>query len=325
MLIDHFGNHLPQKYLEYLVSVGIDVRIFNGNVLDFLKYIARRNHSKIIISDSLIVMLGGRNSGDQYVDQKPSGNMIDADTLIQGQAFAGKVSGYFQFLWDMSDSRTVSGKRHSRIESEMNLIRQLTFSEGELNNIMNQNRQEVTPNNIDFVEDKSQLDGHTARLVREIQSAKKTIFMVTPYPVFPKLIYDALVDAVSRGVNVFLVTNSHESNDLKIVQTGYVATTKEKLLQNGIRVWELEGAKYALHAKLTVFDKFISYVGSFNWDNRSVQNFESGVIVRDRKFAKTVMEHARNITKGSLRQDPLAKSQCSQLLLGAGFLLSPFL
>lgn len=118
----------------------------------------------------------------------------------------------------------------------------------------------------------------------------------------------ALFSAMAgRGVKVDVLTNALKSNDVAMVHAGY-APCRAPLLQAGLRLWEMKGADpdrrarlrfrggrtgsggragpvfrssgSALHAKAFAIDRQRLFVGSFNFDPRSVHlNTEMGFVI----------------------------------------------
>ena len=118
-----------------------------------------------------------------------------------------------------------------------------------------------------------------------ITGAKKTVDIVSPYFVPGDRATEALCKLSQDGVEVRILTNSLASNDVSAVHAGY-SKYRRTLLRCGVRLFELdeslkdrEGkmftwlpglAKSSLHAKTMVFDGEIMFVGSFNFDQRSL-------------------------------------------------------
>ena len=90
-----------------------------------------------------------------------------------------------------------------------------------------------------------------------------------------------------------VLTNSLDSNDVESVH-GHYARHRKALLQAGVELWELRPDREradrsllelgqslsGLHAKAFVVDRRRLFVGSFNWDPRSVAiNTEMGVLI----------------------------------------------
>jgi putative cardiolipin synthase len=108
---------------------------------------------------------------------------------------------------------------------------------------------------------------------------------------------DALCTLAEQGVRVRVLTNSLVSNDVAAVHTGYIRHRKE-LLRCGVELHELNEqlkkieaerftwlpgvSKSSLHAKTMAMDRTTMFVGSFNFDPRSLNiNTEIGILFRD--------------------------------------------
>ena len=102
-----------------------------------------------------------------------------------------------------------------------------------------------------------------------------------------------LSDLVSDRVDVSVLTNSLAATDVAAVHGAY-ANYRKRLLRNGVKLFELQpfsrqpsisvfGSKGAsLHTKAFTVDDKIGFVGSFNFDPRSVSlNSEMGVLFED--------------------------------------------
>ena len=107
----------------------------------------------------------------------------------------------------------------------------------------------------------------------------------------------AFCDLTNKGVRVRILTNSLVSNDVPAVHAGYV-NYRERLLRCGVELYELYEnirkkrsklftwlpgvSKSSLHAKTMVIDKKMIFVGSFNFDQRSLHiNNEIGMLFQD--------------------------------------------
>lgn len=130
---------------------------------------------------------------------------------------------------------------------------------------------------------------------------------MSPYFVPGDRATEALCKLSQDGVQVRIRTNSLASNDVSAVHAGY-AKYRRKLLRCGVRLFELdeslkhrEGkmftwlpglAKSSLHAKTMVFDGEIMFVGSFNFDQRSLHiNNEIGLLFHDPAVAGAAAKH----------------------------------
>lgn len=148
----------------------------------------------------------------------------------------------------------------------------------------------------------------TTQLAPELQGVSKELIMISAYfvPGQPGLVY--LTGRADAGVSVSLLTNSLEATDVPAVHGGYVPYRKA-LLEHGVQLFELRrqpgegggsaphllqsgsyrGFDSSLHSKAMIFDRQKSFIGSFNFDPRSVLwNTEVGVMVDSPELAEHV-------------------------------------
>jgi putative cardiolipin synthase len=140
-----------------------------------------------------------------------------------------------------------------------------------------------------------------SQLAPYITRAKEEYILVSPYFVPGLRGADAICKLSQQGVRVRILTNSLASNDVAAVHTGYMRHRKQ-LLRCGVELYELneqlkkvEGklftwlpglSKSSLHAKTMAMDKNTMFVGSFNFDQRSLNiNTEIGIVFDDPEIA----------------------------------------
>ena len=168
-----------------------------------------------------------------------------------------------------------------------------------------------------------------------ISSAQSEVIIVSPYFVPLKSGVAYLSDLVARGVEVTVVTNSLAATNHSVVHSGY-APYRKTLLKNGVKLYEVRpdaavkgtersglagssieesaaensGAEAAgvdrggrgaaiatLHTKAFAVDREHLFIGSFNWDPRSVDiNTELGVIIESSAMSeKSVSRLEQNL------------------------------
>jgi putative cardiolipin synthase len=152
----------------------------------------------------------------------------------------------------------------------------------------------------------------TTQLGPELTGVQDELIMISAYfvPGQPGLVY--LTSRADAGVSVSLLTNSLEATDVPAVHGGY-APYRRALLEHGVRLFELRRqpgdtggssphlfysksygeSDSSLHSKAIIFDRQKSFIGSFNFDPRSVLwNTEVGVLVDSPELAGQVRELA---------------------------------
>jgi len=152
----------------------------------------------------------------------------------------------------------------------------------------------------------------TTQLAPALNGVNKELVLISAYfiPGPPGLVY--LTGRADAGVSVRLLTNALEATDVPAVHGGY-APYRKALLEHGVQLFELRrqpgdssgsgprlfssksygDSDSSLHSKAIVFDQQKSFIGSFNFDPRSVLwNTEVGVLVDSPELAARVRELA---------------------------------
>ena len=131
------------------------------------------------------------------------------------------------------------------------------------------------------------------------------LLMVTPYLIPGKEGMQLFKDLRQRNVRVRVLTNSLESSTVSVAQSGYMQY-RAPLLENGVELYEIRSllgnargsgqtaaisgyGNYSLHAKLFVFDRQRLFIGSMNFDQRSMHlNTEIGLIIDSPELAQQI-------------------------------------
>jgi putative cardiolipin synthase len=129
------------------------------------------------------------------------------------------------------------------------------------------------------------------------------LLMVTPYLIPGKEGMQMFSELRKRDVRVRVLTNSLESSTVLLAQSGYMHY-RRPLLEEGVGIYEVRSllgnssgsgqtenmtlyGKYSLHAKLFVFDRQRLFIGSMNFDQRSMhRNTEIGLIIDSPELAQ---------------------------------------
>ncbi|MEJ5865299.1 phospholipase D family protein [Pseudomonas farsensis] len=146
------------------------------------------------------------------------------------------------------------------------------------------------------------------QLAPELDGVHRELILVSAYfvPGQPGLLY--LTSRADAGASVKLLTNSLEATDVPAVHGGY-APYRRALLEHGVELYELRrqpgdaisrrgltlrgSSDSSLHSKAMVFDRHKTFIGSFNFDPRSVLwNTEVGVLVDSPELAEYTRELA---------------------------------
>ncbi len=131
------------------------------------------------------------------------------------------------------------------------------------------------------------------------------LIMITPFFI-PGVEGMRILDELrQRNIRVRILTNSLESTPQLLAHSGYMHYRKP-LLEKGVELYEIRSllgnargsgestrmssyGNYALHAKLFVFDREKIFIGSMNFDERSMYlNTEVGLIIDSPEFANQI-------------------------------------
>lgn len=176
------------------------------------------------------------------------------------------------------------------------------------------------------------------RLREALGEPKQELLLVSPYFVPGREGTDMLVGMAARGVQVSVLTNSLAATDVGPVYAGYQRYRAE-LLRGGVRVYELKPAAQepaareepddgrggggivgsmggsaggssasSLHAKTFGVDRSRIFVGSFNFDPRSIRlNTEMGIVVESPEMATMLARYFEQGVPGDAYEVRLAE------------------
>ena len=143
------------------------------------------------------------------------------------------------------------------------------------------------------------------KLAEIIGQPESTVLLVTPYFVPTKTGVKAFAKLVNSGVSISVLTNSMQATDVLPVHSGY-AKHRKALLKSGVKLYEFRpsiensdgrlkkmgpfgSSASNLHAKTFVIDSKRLFIGSFNFDPRSIHlNTELGFIIESEFIASQV-------------------------------------
>lgn len=307
------SNH-PNIELKLFNPSGIRARgIVRGvEVLLRLFALTRRMHNKAWIADDTIAIVGGRNVGDAYFDAAET-NFRDLDLLLLGPAVQ-QTAEIFETFWGCQEAKPTgeigeiaeTTHVHSFDGNDAETESKLLNGVGDRVSIA---EFIAASSDVHWVErvrvisdppEKARGWRRRSWLMKEllpiIRSARNSLEIVSPYFIPGKWGSKILADLVGDGVQVAVLTNSLAATDVAAVHGAY-ANYRKRLLRKGVKLFELQpfsrqpsisvfGSKGAsLHTKAFSVDNKIGFVGSFNFDPRSVSlNAEMGVLFEDEKL-----------------------------------------
>lgn len=318
-------------------SVGVSFFQRVKNLLTQFHQSNQRMHDKAVIYDGLLGITGGRNMADEYFDYNHQYNFRDRDILLVGHEVSAMSENFNQF-WDSPLSVAVSDifiQEMSQIDemdirSHTEALHQYAQDAENFAPEVRQMLQNLPERFADVVarmrwgkvryisdspgknDQQTFLGGGgdtTQALVEQLQQAKESVFIQSPYLIIPEGGMALLQQLIERGVTVKISTNSLASTDNLMAFSGY-AKQRQRLLETGVEVYEYKpypaikaelnqrypsiadnNPIFALHAKSMVVDGEHLFIGTFNLDPRSANlNTEVGVLMSDKHLGQQLQQ-----------------------------------
>ncbi len=273
-LYDEIGSRkLSGNYVNRLRQAGVEIHPFSTTRgLRNRFQINFRNHRKIVVVDGKIGFVGGHNVGDEYLGRKRRyGAWRDTHVMVEGPSVLGlQLAFNADWFWAVRKKLDIAWNVHPAPAGDMNILPLAT--------------------------DPSQyLDTCLLFFLHAILSAKKRIWIASPYFVPDEGIVNALQVAALKGVDVRIILPGRP--DKIIVYLASFAYFSRLLSVPGITIYRyLPGF---MHQKVMIIDNHTSVIGSANFDNRSFYlNFEMNMVIKNRNFTARV----ENILKNDMDQ-----------------------
>ncbi|WP_462411764.1 cardiolipin synthase [Neobacillus sp. Marseille-QA0830] len=268
VLYDELGSRrLPKRLFKKFRAAGGQVEVFFPSRLRFINLrMNYRNHRKLVIIDGKIGYVGGFNVGDEYLGlNKRFGYWRDTHLRIQGTAVDALQT---RFILDWNQA-----SRKYDISYVPNLFPK-DVPHGRVGI-------QIVTSGPD-----SELEQIKNGYIKMILSAKKSVYIQTPYFIPDASILDALRIACLSGVEVNIMIPDKPDHPFVYWATMFHIG---RMLETGARVYIYK--KGFIHAKTIVVDKEIASVGTANIDFRSFRlNFEVNAFLYDHALAEKLAE-----------------------------------
>lgn len=272
-LYDAVGSwQLSKKYITELRHAGIEMIAFGPVKLPFLNSKFNfRNHRKIIVIDGTVGFVGGLNIGDEYLGRDESfGFWRDTHLMIKGEAVRTLQLIFLQD-WHYLTNQSLLTVEYLSPELEENIHGGVQLISGGPDNEWS------VIKNIYF---------------SMITSARKSVWIATPYFIPDEDIFSAIKIAALSGIDVRILVPQRP--DKRIVFHASRSYFPE-LFEAGVKVFEYK--KGFMHSKIVIVDHELASIGTSNMDMRSFHlNFEvNAFLYRTRSTQKLVDEFLQDI------------------------------
>jgi len=296
-----------------------------GYLTDFSRS-NRRMHNKSFTADNQATIVGGRNVGDAYFAATKGILFADLDVLSVGPVVTS-VSTDFDRYWASESAYPIEQVLSSEPSSNPDGARQ-NLAYPEFNEAATEYIRaieetdfihELVAGNLDLEwartrmisDDPAKGLGETGdeetlayQLGEVLGTPKRKVALISPYFVPTAAGVTALANLEDQGVDVTVLTNSLDATDVAAVHAGY-AKRRKALLEAGVQLFEMHrlssaesdrggsgpfgSAGSSLHAKTFAVDSERMFVGSFNFDPRSIHlNTELGFVIESAALSQNI-------------------------------------
>lgn len=299
--------------------------------------INRRMHNKSFTADNQITLIGGRNIAAEYFGAREDSKFGDLDVIAAGPV-VHDISDMFDSYWNHraaaaipsfakmpDDPAAALQALRDRIAASRETIIDSPYADAvrkSVDHYLNRGGELFTAAPYELAYDSpdksdkklaEEATSITTTLASSIESAQKEIILASPYFVPLKAGVKWLKSIQAKGVQIVVITNSFGANNHKSVHGGYIPYRKE-LLEAGVKIYEVRpdanvrGAEITssdntlstLHTKAFIVDREEIFIGSFNFDPRSINiNTELGVIIKSPKISTELAEAVDNGIKAN--------------------------
>jgi len=252
-------------FSDKLCSMGIKCRCFSPVKPFASTYHNNRDHRKMVVIDGKIAYTGGVNIADEYINKKQRfGHWKDTAVRTKGDAVNGFVLLYFK-IWNLANT-----KNEEYPENYFSKYKDSKEKNGY-----------ITPFD-DAPIDNEYISRNLYLYI--INSAKDYVYINTPYLILDDAITQAIKFAAARGVKV-VICMPHIPDKWYAFALG--RTYYPELIRAGVTIYEYTPG--FLHAKSTVSDDSRAYIGSANYDFRSLYlHYECGVYIYRNKVVDSI-------------------------------------
>lgn len=297
-----------------------------GYLTDFSR-LNRRMHNKSFSVDNQATVIGGRNIGDEYFGATNGVLFNDLDVMAIGP-ITPQVSSDFDRYWNhqlsypatrlLDKSSTAPRELLDKLKAlqdpaqeqrYLTAIQQSDFLEqirtGNLRLLWAET--EMASDSPDKILAKAKPEALLSRQLGQIiGNPEHSLTLASPYFIPTQQGLDYFSALADRGVRGRILTNALEATDVAAVHSGYM-DYREPLINAGIELYEMRkqdtgalkrnesagplgSSGSSLHAKTFIVDGRKVFVGSFNFDPRSINlNTELGFVIESPELAR-IME-----------------------------------
>lgn len=316
-----------------------DIKIFNpgyvrrgklGGIGEFLlrfRQLNRRMHNKLLVVDSRVAIVGGRNISNSYFGLSEKYNFSDLDVLTVGPVIE-EISHAFDDYWnnDLSypgaamyarakpqDAQHLRNENAEYLRQHRDVLASYPLESKSWRAELLRLPSRLVAGKAHFLQDEPVRFGdEELRLVDMLELLAEPnheeLIVVTPYLIPIRARWNDLDDLSAEGVDVKILTASMTSTNQTIAHSHY-KKYRRRLLADGAELYEFSGDPsaavreasdvppvragfIALHIKAMVGDRERCFIGSLNHDPRAITiNTENGLYIESAALSAQLAEY----------------------------------
>ncbi|TWX71383.1 cardiolipin synthase [Colwellia sp. C1TZA3] len=252
VLLDGIGvGYSWQKVDRALQKMGVKTaRFLPATSLTSFRFINLRNHRKTLCIDGEIAYMGGINISKNNIIKAATHPIDDIHFKVTGPVI-DQISQVFIEDWFFSTGELIE------------------FPYWRPNTDEHKNGNAVVAR---VIQDGPDEHHNRVRwtLINALACAKTSVKIMTPYFIPDQTLMTSLHAAALRGVSVEIIVPQH--SDIIFIDW-VMAANFSRIIKHGIKIYQNQ--RPFDHSKIVIIDDIWSFIGSSNWDARSLElNFE---------------------------------------------------
>jgi cardiolipin synthase len=278
LLLDAFGTkYLSREFIDSIENSGILFRFFSPTLTTKGFQLSLRLHSKVVMADGEVAIIGGMNYADRYYGSPDKKEWLDFAVLIKGPECVHILS-IIKKLWN----KTFISKE----EKSREVISAPVFYKEDIKIKVQQNN---------WYRRKIEILGSYRNAFK---TARERMIIFASYFLPGRNERRLLRNASMRGVDITIVLAAESDAPMFERATQFLY---DFILRNKIRIYEYLPSN--LHAKVATVDGKWSTIGSYNMNHLSdYASMEINVDILDEGFTRYFEGILRDIIKNDCRQ-----------------------
>jgi cardiolipin synthase len=215
-----------------------------------IRFINLRNHRKILCVDGDVAYIGGMNISQKNLIQTAANPIDDIQFKVTGQVI-DQISQVFIEDWFFATGELIQFPRYK-------------------SHTVKQRSDHCVVARV--IQDGPDEDHNKIRwtLINALVCAQKSVKIMTPYFIPDQTLMTSLHAAALRGVSIEIIVPQY--SDIPFVDW-VMEANYSRIIEHGIRIYK--NKRPFDHSKIVIIDDIWSFIGSTNWDARSLEfNFE---------------------------------------------------